>query len=104
MIFLLAAEEIKEAHPITVSQSFLVFLIGLAIVVAVLALLVGIIYFFRLLAPKTALKSETAVNSAGEELDEQTVAAIGACIACILSAESEEKIVPPFIIKNIKHY
>lgn len=81
-------------------------LIGFIIVLAVLALLVGIFYLSGFLFQSGLLskkQKDTAVAPVenGDETDDQVVAAITAAVACILQEENGCTEAPDFVIKRI---
>lgn len=103
---------ISSLEKIGFGEALLFMLIGMAIIIAVLSLLVGLLYIIRYAVaaiekPKKAKAESSApvqTEQSETENDEETVAAITAAITCILQSEQkDETVVAPFIIKKIKH-
>ena len=99
---------LSEAKNLTLGEGALYALIGFIIVLAVLALLVGIFYLSGYIfqsKPFNKQKEQAPVAAAApsddgeEETDEQLVAAITAAVMCMLQEESGEE--PEFVIKRI---
>lgn len=104
------------AEKIGYGEAALDALIGFLIVLAVLALLVGIFYLTGFLFSRTALgkdklferkpkskksdKTSDAVGKSAADGDEQTVAAIAAAITVILEEESGGES-PEFVIRRV---
>ena len=92
-------------------EALIIVVAGMLIILAVLAVLVGLLYVIRYVVqaiekePSKATVTETAKAEIVE--DEETVAAITAAITCILQEEAQNEgndaIVAPFVIKKIKH-
>ena len=105
MAMLLSASDVK------LMDAFLYALVGFIIVLAVLALLVGIFYLTGFIFRTKAMSKEklferkkrdkvVATASDGEQDDEELVAAITAAISCMLESETPE-VKPDFVIRRI---
>lgn len=103
---------IAAADNMSVGDAALYALVGFLIVLAVLALLVGIFYLSGFIFKSKALndglkkkKDDGAANvAAPAESDDEgaLVAAITAAISVILSEESDTDVQPDFVIRRIK--
>ena len=102
---------IAAADNMSIGDAALYALVGFLIVLAVLALLVGIFYLSGFIFKSKALsgglkkkKDDATANIAApaEADDEELVAAITAAISVILSEESDTDIQPEFVIRRIK--
>lgn len=99
-----------SARDMSMLEAFLYAIVGFVIVLAVLALLVGIFYLSGFLFRSKLLGSDKrserknkkapAVVSSDED-DEELVAAVTAAIAVILESESDEDVKPEFVIRRI---
>lgn len=104
----------SEELTIHFADSLLVFLIGMLVIFAALAILVGVVVgyssAFRAAdkaiakrkggkAPAPAAEAPAPAPASG--ISEETVAAITAAIACVLTAEAADGEVPPFLVKSI---
>lgn len=103
---------IAAADNMSVGDAALYALVGFLIVLAVLALLVGIFYLSGFIFKSKALngglkkkKDDGAANVAApaeSDDEEELVAAITAAISVILSEESDTDVQPDFVIRRIK--
>ncbi len=106
---------ILSASDVSLGDGALYAVVGFLIVLAVLALLVGIFYLTGFIFQTKFLSKDNlferkkktqdrpnAENSDGES-DDEIVAAITAAIACIYADESADgDVVPEFVIRHIK--
>lgn len=94
---------------ITIPDSLLVLLIGMVIIFAVLAILIGTVYAYvgvfkgmdKIKAKKSEKKKTEEPAPKSEVNDEELAAAIAAAIAVVYASESEDGEVPPFKVKSI---
>ncbi|MDE6200875.1 MAG: OadG family protein [Clostridiales bacterium] len=97
-----------SAEKISLAEGALYAVIGFVIVLAVLALLVGIFYLSGFIFQSKLFNKQKVTKpvapqpqSNDDETDEQLVAAITAAIACVLESESQDGEAPEFVIKRI---
>lgn len=105
------AEDAAPAEKVKISESLIVFFIGMLVIFGVLLILIGFFYLLKYVSiPKAHKKTEPVKTESPEQpsevlesdADAKTVAAITAAIACVLSSESGGNS-KPFVIKKIKH-
>ncbi len=103
---------ISSLENISIGEALLFMVIGMAIIIAVLSLLVGLLYIIRFTVEaiekkpqKTQKADETPVTAVEASADEdEVIAAITAAITCVLQSENGGEVpVAPFKIKKIKH-
>ena len=101
---------------VSFGDSLIVLLLGMAIVMAVLAVIIGLIKIIKLVLDaiegnKKAEQVTAAVTQSEPQKqqtvqeDEETVAAIAAAISCMLESEKQgatADVTAPFVIKKIK--
>lgn len=105
---------LSASGDISLADGALYSVIGLIIVIAVLALLVGIFYLTGYLFQTKALSREnlferksktspqTDSRSDGDEADDEITAAIVAAVGIILQNECGDDVKPDFVIRRIK--
>ncbi len=93
---------------VTFPQSFLIFVIGMAVIFIALAILIftvnGCSLFFKIFGKKDKKDKKTVHTVDVETIvtnDEEIVAAIMAAITAIYASESDDGEAPPFIVKSI---
>lgn len=94
-------------------EALIILLVGILVVFAVLAVMIGFLYIIRYIvngtdkpkAEKAKVVPSELIQTAKVEDDEEVVAAITAAVTCILQEEANKDgtVVAPFRIKKIKH-
>ena len=98
---MLSISEMLASFEMPLGEAALVSLLGILIVFAVLAVLVGILTLFKLVFNIKLTKNKTATEQQSVKTDEEDPDEIVAVITAVLACMNEEEVKAPFRVKSI---